>query len=265
MYTKIAYFDETGDDGNKPSSSRTFVLTSYAMSCDDWQENFNIMKKERQHLKDQFGFHTSQEMHTKHFLSDKSPYREYGWTNEIKIKILKQYIHAISQQKGNAVNVIIDKANIRNPANYDILNNALTYNIQRIENSSHGEWNYLLVTDEGRVGPMRKTARKIRAYNPVPSMFDYTARNQPIKYMVEDIFEKNSGESYFIQNCDFISYFVHLYYKVFVLGEKLPNRVGNLIDPDFIKKTMDYFKDSKVFNLQANHSNAYGLVIYPKK
>lgn len=160
--------------------------------------------------------------------------------------------------------MIIDKNNIKRE-DYGILENALTYNIQRIENSSAGNWNYLLVTDEGRVGAMRSTARKMRKFNPVPSMFYHSSRNQPIKYMVEDIFEKNSAESYFIQNCDFISYFVHLYYKIFVLSGKMPNRAANVIDNDFIKKTMDYFKDSGVFNLQANHSNEYGLVIYPKK
>lgn len=265
MYTKIAYFDETGDDGNKPSSSKTFILTSYTMSCDDWQENFNIMKSGRKFLKDNYGFHASQEMHTKHFLSDKSPYREYNWDQETKIEILKFYISLIAQLKGSAINVIIDKGNIKNPDNYVILDNALTYNIQRIENSSHGDWSYFLVSDEGRISPMRKTARRIRTYNPVPSMFDYTSRNKPIKYMIEDIFEKNSAESYFIQNCDFISYFVHLYYKGFVLCDDIPNRVKNLIDLDFVKKTMDYFKEMNVFNLQANHSNEYGLVIYPKK
>ena len=92
MNTHIAYFDETGDDGNKSTSSETFVLTSLYMPSDKWQSNFNIMKECRLKLKKLYGFHTTQEMHTKHFLTDKSPYREYQWDKETKIAILKYFI-----------------------------------------------------------------------------------------------------------------------------------------------------------------------------
>jgi hypothetical protein len=59
---------------------------------------------------------------------------------------------------------------------------------------------------------MRTTARAIRAYNPIPSQFTGFI-NKPIKNLIEDILEKDSEESHFIQICDFVSYFVHLYYK----------------------------------------------------
>lgn len=265
MYTHIAYFDETGDDGNKANSSETFVLTSFCMPCDKWQINYNKLKECRIELKESCGFHVAQEMHTKHFLTDKSPYREYCWDKETRIKILKRFILYISELYGEAVNVIIDKSHIIKD-DYKILENALTYNIQRIENTSKGDWNYMLVSDEGRIAPMRKTARAIRAFNPIKSMFDeFSYTNKPIKFMIEDIFEKNSRESYFIQVCDFISYFVHLYYKCIIKKENLPKRVANLIDDEFVLNTMDYFKESGVFNLSASTSNKYGLVIYPKK
>ena len=109
MKTYIAYFDETGDDGNKSSSSETFVLTSLCMPAEKWQSNYDIMKSCRQKLKKEFGFHVSQEMHTKHFLTDKSPYREYGWTNEERRIILKQFIAHIAALEVSCVNVIIDK------------------------------------------------------------------------------------------------------------------------------------------------------------
>ena len=264
MNTHIAYFDETGDDGNKTTSSETFVLTSLYMPSDKWQDNFNIMKACRQKLKREYGFYTTQEMHTKHFLTDKSPYREYGWDNDTRVMILKNFILHIGALDASVINVIIDKENIKTN-DYKILENALKYNIQRIENDSNGDWNYLLVTDEGRVGPMRKTARTIRAFNPIQSMFDGFAYNKPIKYMIEDIFEKDSKESYFIQICDFISYFVHLYYKTQIHNKPLPKRVGQLIDDEFILNTMNYFKDHEIFNMKANTNNDYGLVVYPRK
>lgn len=76
--------------------------------------------------------------------------------------------------------------------------------------------------------------------------------------------EKDSKESYFIQICDFISYFVHLYYKCCIKKNELPNRVANLIDKKFIGSVMATLKKSNTLNLNANKSNSYGLVIYPK-
>ena len=109
---------------------------------------------------------------------------------------------------------------------------------------------------------MRKTARAIRAYNPIQSQFGGYV-NKPIKNLLEDILEKDSQESYFIQACDFVSYFVHLYYKTRYKKEALPKRVANLIDYSFVGSVMATFKNNETFNLKAS-SEKYGLVIYPK-
>ena len=94
--------------------------------------------------------------------------------------------------------------------------------------------------------------------------YSYTFKNQPISGLIEDILEKDSKESYFIQICDFVSYFVHLYYKCCIKKNDLPNRVGKLIDKKFVGSVMATLKKSNKLNLKANKSNSYGLVIYPK-
>lgn len=264
METQIVYCDETGDDGNNTSSSDTFILTSLYMPASSWQDNFNIMYSVRQKLKTKYGFHTKQEMHTKIFLTDKGVYRAYNWIPQQKKEILRYFVWAVTQMDLSIVNVIIDKNNIIKN-DYPILENALKYNIQRIDNTIGGSWNYLIITDEGRISPMRNTARKIRTYNPIQSQLPGTGyRNRPIRNLIEDILDKDSKESYFIQLCDFISYFVHLFYKVEYKSENLPNRIGRLIDPAFVKKVMESLKNSNKLNLKAS-KDPYGLVIYPKK
>ena len=263
METNIVYFDETGDDGITETSSENFILTSIYMKSENWQKNYNQMKFLRKELKDKYGFHIKEEMHTKHFLTDKNPYRKYDWSKEEKIEILKAFTLAIADMDLTCINVIIDKNKIMKK-DYEILETALKYNIQRIDNDSKGEWNYIIITDKGRIAPMRKTARAIRAYNPIQSKYSHAFQNQPISGLVEDIMEKDSEESYFIQICDFISYFVHLYYKCCIKKNNLPNRVANLIDEKFIGSVMATLKKSNTFNLNANKSNSYGLVIYPK-
>lgn len=263
MKTYIAYFDETGDDGVTTTSSDHFVLTSLYMPAESWQQNFNLMRGLRKELRDKYGFHVTEEMHTKLFLTDKNPYRNYQWSKEIKQEIIKAFTLAIAEMDLKIVNVIIDKTKFKD-GNYLVLENALKYNIQRIENDSDGEWNYLIITDEGRIAPMRKTARAIRAFNPIQSKYSYGFVNQPITNMIEDILEKNSSESYFIQICDFVSFFMHLYFKTEYRQEGLPKRVANVIDDGFVKRVLVTLKKAGRLNLKANETNPYGLVIYPK-
>ena len=162
----IAYFDETGDDGNNTNSSDIFLLTSMYMPMNSWQRNYEIMTDLKKRLKEKYGFYIKEEMHTKHFLCDKDPYRKYNWNKEQKQKILVEFTLAISKLDAKFIDVMIDKRKIKK-SDYKVLENALTYNIQRIENDSNGKWNYIIITDKGRISPMRKTARSIRAYNPI--------------------------------------------------------------------------------------------------
>jgi hypothetical protein len=263
MDNYIAYFDETGDDGNNTSSCDTFLLTAIYMPINKWQENYNKIKQLRKNLKQKYGFHSKEEMHTKYFISDKDPYRKYSWTKEVKREIIKEFTVAIANLDITIINTLIDKTKIKK-TNYKILETALTYTIQRIENDSKGNWNYLIITDKGRLSPMRKTARSIRAYNPIKSKYSRKTFNKPIDSLIEDILEKDSQESYFIQVSDFVSYFIHLYQKCILNKNPLPNRMSSTIDTIFIKRILETLKSNNKFNLNANKNNPYGVVIYPK-
>lgn len=266
METQIVYFDESGDDGVKERSSDIFILSSLYMKSEDWQNNYDIIKACRKHMYREFGFHISEELHTKHLLTDKKPYRDYKWSPETRYEIIATFCNCINKLSAKSVNVIIDKEAIKN-SDYLVLDNALTYNIQRIENDSYksGCWNYIMITDRGRVGVMRKKARAIRTYNPIPSQYTLDHTNIPISGMIGDILEKDSNESYFIQVCDYISYIVCLYYNNQIKSLALPNRVSLVLDSTKLIGLMNKMKESGLLNLKASHKNDYGLVIYPKK
>lgn len=264
METYLVYCDETGDDGLIQYSSDHFVLTSIYMPAEKWQSNFDQLQNMRRKLKADFGLHVKEEFHTKQFLTDKNPYRNYGWTPDEKQEIIKRYTITIASLEMHCINIIIDKTKVKQET-YPVLENALTYSIQRIENDSNNQWRYIIISDKGRVGIMNHAARKIRSFNPIPSMFGENYRNQPIKNMVEDILEKDSQESYFIQTCDFISYFAHLYFIVHDKGEKLPNRVSNIIDAQFVGSVFATLKKSGTLNMKASKGpHPYGFVVYPK-
>ena len=255
MDNYIVYYDETGDDGVNTTSSDSFILTCVYMNSDKWQENFLKIQDCRKQMKVNYGFHVSEEFHTKHLIADKKPFSKYDWNDDQRRQILIDFAKCIADLDIQIINVIIDKTKI--DTNYHVLENALKYSIQRIENDSKGQWNYLIIADKGRIAPMRRTARAIRVYNPIPPFY----LNSPIKSLIEDILEKDSKESYFIQVCDCISYMVHLYYKTQHKKQTLPNRVGRVIDNTFVCRFMATIQPC--INLKAS-SNLYGLVIYPK-
>ena len=128
MDTYIAYFDETGDDGITTKSSSEFVLSSIYMPSEKWQENYDKFKTFRKELRKWTGLNVLEEIHTMHFLRDRGPYKNFGWSREQKQEILLDYAQAISSLNIKAVNVIIDKTRIANQ-NYPILERDVTLRI----------------------------------------------------------------------------------------------------------------------------------------
>ena len=111
-------------------------------------------------------------------IKEKNLKQKYNWSKDEKQEILKEYTLAINRLDISIINVMIDKRKIQRN-DYKILENALKYNIQRIENDSNGKWNYIIITDKGRLSPMKKTARRIKAYNPIHSKFSSQIKTLP--------------------------------------------------------------------------------------
>jgi len=85
----IAYYDESGDDGYPKYSSPIFVLTSLYLYYLNWKDIYANIVKFRQQLKSDFGIPVKLEMHTKYFLLNKKPYRNFNFSNEERILMSK--------------------------------------------------------------------------------------------------------------------------------------------------------------------------------
>lgn len=218
----ISYFDESGDDGYPNYSSELFVLSCLYMHETHWKENFQAIQHFRKYLKDAYGFPVKEEFHSKEFVTDKNPYHG-KYSPGVRKEILFQHCSLLATLNLKCVSVVIDKKNINRPA-YDVLKNALTYSIQRIENDldkSFASERFMLISDEGRVGKMRDTARKLQRVNYIPSQFSRTSYRKEIRNLIEDPLPKDSKESYFIQLTDLLAFVVTLYVKRNMCKEKL--------------------------------------------
>jgi len=260
----IAYYDESGDDGYPKYSSPIFVLTSLYLYYLNWKDIYESVIKFRQQLKSDFGIPVKLEMHTKHFLLNKKPYRNFHFSDDDRILIIDLFCDLLSHLELKIVNVVINKTSIQS-ADYKVLDRALTYSIQRIENDLNKidpARKFLIITDEGRVGKMRYTARKIQKINFIPSKYSKMVYRQEIKSLIEDPLPKNSKESYYIQLSDIVAYIVYLYSILNLKLGNLPNRLPSKVDENKVVEWMEKLKGS--INLEASSSDKYGIVCYPK-
>lgn len=263
---RLAYYDESGDDGFPEYSAPLFVLTAVYMHYLSWKENYQIIHDFRRKLKQDFGFPVKLEMHTKYFLLDKDPYRQFNFAQEDKKQIISLFAKLIASLDLKIINIVIVKPRIKLPT-YDVLDTALKYSVQRIENDINPQANpnerFLIITDPGRVGKMMATTRRVQKINYIPSKYDSSTYRKEIKSMIEDPLPKESRESYFIQMADLISYLVTQYTLTEMNLGEMPNRLKNFITKEEIKNWMELLKAA--FNTKATLNNEYGIVYNPLK
>jgi len=89
---------------------------------------------------------------------------------------LMDYLKAVAQLQLSIVNVAVDKATIvtkwpaKPRSDFDVLDIAFRYSLQRLEISIRAtNSNFAVVVDQGRLGAMRKVARKATRFNCVNS------------------------------------------------------------------------------------------------
>ncbi len=262
----IAYFDEAGDDGYPNFSSDYFILTSIYMHHMEWKTNLEKLHNFRVHLKEKYNFPVKTEFHTKDFLTDKNPYRDFGITPEQRKEILFKYFDVIAWLDVKIINIVIDKNKITND-NYDILEHALSFNIQKIENDFKfrtPDNRFLIITDEGRLKKMTSISRKIQKYNYISTeITGDTLIRGDIEKLIEDPLPKKSTDSYFIQTCDVISYVLYLYsIRAYENNIDWASRVKTTLQYGDELELLRKIKD--VLNLKANTSNEFGIVHCPK-
>lgn len=263
---RIVYYDESGDDGFPDYSSPLFILSAVYMKDSDWKDNYSNLVQFRKYLHSKYFLPIKFEIHAKNLLLDKNPYREINNFAGRRIEFFTEYIEFISNLKIQIINIVIIKDHITSK-DYNILDKAVTFSVQRIENdilkSSNSMENYVIISDPGRVKQMRSTTRKIQRVNYIPSKYSLKPYRSEISLLIEDPLEKDSRDSHFIQIADSISYIINLYTTGIVLKKDFPNRLKNILTEKVLFSWMNSL--TKILNLHASAFDTYGIVFQPKK
>jgi hypothetical protein len=258
----IAYYDESGDDGFPITSSPLFVLTALYQHHLNWKENYERIKAFKRQLARDFPFPFHEELHTREFVLNKAPYHVWGISEEDRAHIIDLYCQLTAQLEARIISVVIVKDRLQKK-DIDILDTALTYSVQRIENdlAADPQNRFEIITDWGRVGKMRKTTRRVQKINFIPSKFGPIPRRQEIQKLIEDPLPKDSSESYFIQLADLVACVVSLYAVVTQKVGKFPNRMPKIINDKRVYAWMEML--NPVLNLKAAGDDQYGVKFHP--
>ncbi len=175
------YMDESGDDGFAayPNCSRYFMLTSLSLDESSWRRVFGQLQTLRAQLKQQYGLPSKTEIHAGPMIRGNEPYRTLmglATRPALASAFLMDYLKAVAQLQLSIVNVAVDKATIvtkwpaKPRSDFDVLDIAFRYSLQRLEISIRAtNSNFAVVVDQGRLGAMRKVARKATRFNYVNS------------------------------------------------------------------------------------------------
>lgn len=259
----LAYFDESGDDGYPATSSPLFVQSAIYLHHRQWKSAFAATLQFRRELAQRTRLPSSVEWHTRELLLDKDPYHALRLTPAERLQLVGEFCRHLATLDVKCISVVIDKSAIKSP-DYAVLDKAVTYLIQRIENDLRpADERFAIITDEGRVGKMRATARRIQRVNFIPSKYGATPQRAEIQGLIEDPLPKKSHESFFIQLADLVAALVQLRLQLELGVAPWPKRLAAYVAPADVAGWLDVLKPR--LNLKASPGHPYGVVCYPKK
>jgi hypothetical protein len=215
-------------------------------------------------LRDSFRVPVGIELHAKYFLLNKRPYRDLNLAEAARLEVVDLFCDLIVSLDVRIVNVVIVKPRIR-ATHYAVLDKALTYSIQRIENDLSPDRNpaerFVLLTDTGRVGKMRKTSRRLQRINFIPSSFGPTSYRREIRSLIEDPLPKDSRESYFIQLTDLVAQLVYLRAVTETGVGVRHGRMPGGVTEARVLSWLDRIRPR--LNLEASSRDPYGVLYHP--
>jgi hypothetical protein len=256
------YYDESGDDGYPLYSSPLFVLSAVYCPASDWRENFELLATFRRQLAKDFSMPFKTEFHTHELLLNKRPYRELELSGEERMAIVERHCQIAAQLSIKILTTSVVKPWITSPA-FNVLDTALSYSVNRIETdlSQHSENRFIVITDEGRVGKMRHTTRRMQRINFVPSQYGVQPYRRDIKHMIEDPLPKDSKQSYFIQLADMVARLFYLKLGHDTGLVPIPHRYPTGFSAAVAEAYLEILRPT--LNLKASTKHPLGLVIAP--
>ncbi|MBN2395953.1 MAG: DUF3800 domain-containing protein [Candidatus Atribacteria bacterium] len=212
------YVDESGDPGKHPFASNYYILSGIVINQENWLTTLSRLKAFRKSLKEKYGLNQRTEIHAAELIRV-NKLKEYCQIRKTdRINILKDYSLQIPVifDTSKIINICLKKSDFQDTS--DILLTAWKRLIQRFDNylKKEAKDKGLIISDDTDSLKIMELMRKMRVYNPISSHYSSNPYNSPTDNILEDLFQRSSGHSYFIQSVDVIAHL--LYRREFIKG-----------------------------------------------
>lgn len=250
----LMYVDESGDIGLNNSPTSHFALSGLVLHESQWRACIAQLIAFRKAIKAAHGLPQRAEIHSSEYMR-RAPLP--GMPRHVRLAILRNMLDEIAKMNFVSItNVVVAKAG--KPPNYDVFGNAWQALFQRFENTiKYGNFPGAFRNDYGMVltdatdgKKLQKLVRKMSVFNPIPNQqwAGPGARNIPILRIIEDPSDRDSKDSYFIQACDVIAYFLYQYFNPSAFVRQVGAR-------NYLRRL------TPVLNRRASHLNPLGIVV----
>ncbi|GIV21822.1 MAG: hypothetical protein KatS3mg023_3573 [Armatimonadota bacterium] len=213
------YVDESGDpgqwDATKPAAQQGtsyFILTGFILPASEWRNYLSAMVEIRRQIKLKYGVPVRAELRGSTLINPRGDTRLKQLPRRRRVALYREVLEAVAVRMPAArvLNIYIDKLQPRYPStsSADLQVRSWTFLIQRFDTflkRQEGVSMGLIFADETNEVKIRRVLRRMRVYNPVPSMYQGYYHN-PVLRVVEDPVIRKSQHSYFIQVADLIAH-----------------------------------------------------------
>ncbi|MCC6283222.1 MAG: DUF3800 domain-containing protein [Saprospiraceae bacterium] len=204
------YVDESGDPGIHQYGSPFYILSGLVVPQDEWSKYLERLKTFRQSIKDTYGLQLREEIHAAELIRINKTISYRSIKKIDRISILKAYCQQIPIifDTAKVINICLVKSNFSTPEEVQLT--AWNRLIQRFDTflKKSAKDKGIVISDETDGHKIMRLMRKMRVYNPVPSYFG-SAYNAPTDNILEDLLQRNSQHSYFIQTVDVIAHILY--------------------------------------------------------
>lgn len=204
------YVDESGDPGIHQYGSPFYILSGLVVPQDEWSKYLERLKTFRQSIKDTYGLQLREEIHAAELIRINKTISYRSIKKIDRISILKAYCQQIPIifDTAKVINICLVKSNFSTPEEVQLT--AWNRLIQRFDTflKKSAKDKGIVISDETDGHKIMRLMRKMRVYNPVPYYFG-SAYNAPTDNILEDLLQRNSQHSYFIQTVDVIAHILY--------------------------------------------------------
>jgi len=214
----LMYVDESGDPGLHQYGSPHYILSGLIVHQNEWTKCLSRLKIFRNVLKEKYGLNKRMEIHATELIRINKLKAYSTITKSKRLEILKTYSEQIPVifDTCKVINICLNKQEFSTTKDIQVL--AWNRLIQRYDTflKKSGNDKGIIIADDTDSLIINKLLRKMRIYNPVNSHFTQSSYNAPADNILEDLIQRNSDNSYFIQTVDVIAHC--LYRKEFPKG-----------------------------------------------